>query len=66
LFIADLYALIDEKDESIKWLERAVEWGLINYPFLSETDPFLENIRGEVRFMKLMKNVKYAWENFIV
>jgi TolB-like protein len=65
-FIADFYALIDEKEESLKWLERAVEWGLINYPFLSEIDPFLENIRGEKRFMKLMKSVKYAWENFKV
>jgi hypothetical protein len=65
-FIADFYALIDEKEESLKWLERAVEWGLINYPFLSEIDPFLENIRGEERFMKLMKSVKYAWENFKV
>ena len=66
IFIADLYALIDEKEESLKWLERAVEWGLINYPFLSETDPFLENIRGEKRFLKLIKNVKHAWENFKV
>ena len=66
LFIADLYALIDEKEEALKWLERAVEWGLINYPFLSEIDPFLENIRGEERFLKLMKNVKQAWENFKV
>jgi TolB-like protein/lipoprotein NlpI len=65
-FIADFYALIDEKEESLKWLERAVEWGLINYPFLSEIDPFLENIRGEERFMKLMKSVKYSWENFKV
>jgi hypothetical protein len=65
-FIADFYALIDEKEESLKWLERANEWGLINYPFLSEIDPFLQNIRGEERFMKLMKSVKYAWENFKV
>jgi len=63
-FIADFYALIDEKEESIKWLERAVHWGFINYPFLSETDPFLKNIRGEERFIELLKKVKYAWENF--
>jgi hypothetical protein len=39
---------------------------LINYPFLSKIDPFLENIRGEERFMKLIKKVKFAWENFKV
>jgi len=65
-YIADCYALIDEKEQSLKWIERAIEWGLINYPFLSEIDPFLENIRGEERFKKLMERVKYEWENFEV
>ena len=65
-YIADCYALIDEKEQSLKWIERAIEWGLINYPFLSEGDPFLENIREEERFKKLMKKVKHEWENFEV
>ena len=63
-FIADCYALIDEKEQSLKWIERAIEWGLINYPFLSEGDPFLENIREEERFKKLMVKVRTQWENF--
>ncbi len=29
-----------------------------------DTNPFLENIRGEERFKKLMERVKYEWENF--
>jgi TolB-like protein/lipoprotein NlpI len=65
-FIANYYAMIEEYDESLKWLERAVEWGLINYPLLSEIDPIIENIRGEERFKKLMERVKYEWENFEV
>ena len=65
-FIADCYALIEEKEQSLKWIKRAVEWGLINYPFLSKLDPFLENIRSEERFKKLMKRVKKEWENFEV
>jgi TolB-like protein/tetratricopeptide (TPR) repeat protein len=65
-YIANYYAMIDEKDESLKWLERAVEWGLINYPLLSEIDPIIETIRGEERFKKLMEHVKYEWENFEV
>jgi len=65
-FFAECYALIEEKEESLRWLERAVEWGMINYPFLSEIDPFLKNIRGEERFKKLMERVKYEWENFEV
>jgi len=64
IWVAESYALINDKDEAIKWLEHAVNWGFINYPFLNEYDPFLENIRGEDRFKKLMKRVKHEWENF--
>ncbi|MFC1563622.1 protein kinase [candidate division KSB1 bacterium] len=60
------FALINEKDEAIRWLERAVERGFIHYPYLSEMDPFLENIRGDNRFKKLMERVKHEWENFSV
>ncbi len=65
-YVADSYALIDEKEKALDWLEIAVNRGLINYPFINEYDPFLENIRGEPRFKKLMKRVKYEWENFEV
>ena len=60
------FALIDEKKEAIRWLEHSINKGFINYPVLSEIDPFLENIRGEPRFKKLMERVKHEWENFEV
>lgn len=66
LYISECYALIDEKEKAIDWLEEVVKWGFINYPFLNEYDPFLENIRGDERFKKLMERVKYEWENFEV
>ncbi|MEN8247699.1 MAG: adenylate/guanylate cyclase domain-containing protein [Bacteroidota bacterium] len=59
------YALINEKEEAINWLERFLDKGFINYPFLNGF-PFLENIRGEERFKKLMEGVKHEWENFEV
>ncbi len=65
-FISGLFALSGMNDEAFDWLENAVERGFINYPFISEYDPFLENIRSEVRFKKLMERVKYEWENFEV
>jgi non-specific serine/threonine protein kinase len=64
--MAECDALIGEKDEAITSLECAVNLGAINYPLYSEVDPFLENIRGEERFKKLMERVKYEWENFEV
>jgi non-specific serine/threonine protein kinase len=48
------------------WLENAVNRGFINYPLLAEKDLFLANMRGEPRFKKLMKRVKYEWEHFEV
>lgn len=62
--MAASYALIDQKKEALDWLENAVNRGFINYPFLNEYDPLLENIRGDERFKKLMKRVKHEWENF--
>ncbi|MBN2395811.1 MAG: hypothetical protein JXC36_05025, partial [Candidatus Atribacteria bacterium] len=66
LLMAECDALIGEKDEAITSLEYAVNLGAVNYPFYSEIDPFLENLRGEDRFKKLMERVKYEWENFEV
>jgi len=64
--MAECDALIGEKDEAITSLEYAVNLGAVNYPWYNETDPFLENIRGEERFKKLMERVKHEWENFEV
>jgi tetratricopeptide (TPR) repeat protein len=56
------YSMLCERDEALRWLERAVKKGLFNYPLLSELDPFLENIRSEERFKSLLIGVKEKWE----
>jgi hypothetical protein len=48
----------------LDWLENTDNRSFINYPFLNEHAPWLANIRGEPRFKKLMKRVKYEWEHF--
>jgi non-specific serine/threonine protein kinase len=62
-FVAIMLALGDAKDESLDWLENAVNRGFCNYPEL-ERNPYLDNLRGEERFNKLMERVKYEWEHF--
>jgi non-specific serine/threonine protein kinase len=64
--VAECFALIDEREEAIRWLEHAVDRGWCNFPLFSDIDPFLANIRGEPRFKKLMERVKYEWEHFEV
>jgi hypothetical protein len=66
VMMPDYYSLIHENELAFKYLDNAEIRGFINYPWLSEIDPFLENIRGEERFKKLMERVKYEWENFEV
>ena len=62
--VATMLALVNAKKEAMDWLENAVNRGFINYPTLAEADPFLNGIRGEERFKKLMERVKYEWEHF--
>jgi non-specific serine/threonine protein kinase len=61
--LAQFYSLLNENEQALNWLEIAVGRGWFNYPFLNEYDPFLENIRGEPRFKRLMERVKLEWEN---
>ena len=63
--IAGFFALLNQKKEALDWLENAVNHGFFNYPLLSK-DPFLENIRDEPCFKKLMEIVKSEWNNFEV
>jgi non-specific serine/threonine protein kinase len=64
-WVANRLAFAGAKKEALDWLENAVNRGFINYPFL-QCDPFLNNIRGEERFKKLMEHAKYEWEHFEV
>lgn len=64
--LAEDYALFDNREEALNWLEHAINRGNFNYPFFNEYDPFLENIRGEERFKKLMERVRQEWEDFEV
>jgi TolB-like protein len=64
--MAECYALINEKKSALDCMENAINRGVINYPFWAEKNPFLENLRVEDRFKKLMERVKYEWENFEV
>ena len=61
--LAQCYALIEENDRAIHWLQNAVERGFVNYPLLSEKDPLLANLRNEPAFTDLMAEVETRWKN---
>jgi non-specific serine/threonine protein kinase len=60
---AGMFALVDEKEQALEWSQHAVSRGYINYPFFA-TDPFLEGLRGDVRFERLVAELKPKWEAF--
>ena len=61
---ADCFALVNERELAMDFIERAVDFGFINLPWLSQQEPFLANVRGEPRFARLMERVRKDWEAF--
>jgi eukaryotic-like serine/threonine-protein kinase len=62
-WVAVPLALLDARDDALDWLENAINKGFINYPEL-ERDRYLDNLRGEERFKRLLEHAKYEWERF--
>ena len=62
LFLADGYALIGQRDKALYWLRSAIERGFINYPYLSEHDPYLRSLAGDPEFAALLEQVRQRWQ----
>ena len=64
---AALLAFVGATDEAVEYLEHGVRrGGFINYPMLSEHDPFLPKLRGNPRYEALLQEAKRAWDEFEV
>ena len=62
-YFATFYALLDQKDESIKWLKKAVNAGYFNYPYISK-NPVFNFIRDDSRFISTLKLAKDKHDAF--
>lgn len=60
--LAECFGLLGDADSSLRWLTRATERGMLNYPLLSHLDPFLERVRSLPRFERIMAGVRRQWE----
>jgi tetratricopeptide (TPR) repeat protein len=61
--IASAYALMNDLDQSLKWLQFTADEGFPCYP-LFEKDPNLANLKGDRRFISLMTELKLQWERY--
>ena len=55
--MAAIYAIQGNKEEALRWLEKAVEAGEWDYRFISRY-PLLENIREDGRFKRISDDIK--------
>jgi TolB-like protein/Tfp pilus assembly protein PilF/predicted Ser/Thr protein kinase len=55
--MASIDAVKGNKEEAYVWLRKAIDAGWRNY-LLAESDPMLENLRGDEQFKKLMAEMK--------
>jgi hypothetical protein len=63
--VAGWFALVNERERALDWLEHWVDRGSINYPMLARLDPLLQPLRGEPRFQRLLERVRPEWERFV-
>jgi tetratricopeptide (TPR) repeat protein/predicted Ser/Thr protein kinase len=61
--IASAYALMNRRDEALKWLLVTADEGFPCYP-LFKGDTNLDNLRKDPRFISFMANMKQQWEHY--
>jgi len=64
--LMEFYALLGETDKALDWLEKTVERGFTNYPYLAQHAIYLKSIRREQRFHQILEKVKIKWKEFTV
>jgi non-specific serine/threonine protein kinase len=64
--LAECYSLLNRQDLALKWLEKAVDNGFLNYPMIGRWDPLLANVRQHPGFRGLLNRTRDLWEKFEV
>ena len=59
--IAAVYTLLNRKGEAIQWLDRAVQWGYKDYPWLVN-DPNFMTLREDERFQGICDTLKVVYD----
>jgi tetratricopeptide (TPR) repeat protein len=58
--VAAVYSILGRKGQSVQWLEKAVEWGYLEYPWLVK-DPNFVSLQGDKRFEAICDTLKVVY-----
>ncbi len=61
--IASAYALMNQPDQALKWLQVTADEGFPCYP-LFENDANLDSLRKNAKFVSFMASLKQQWERY--
>ena len=62
--VAESFAMVDDTDTALDWLERGVDAGFYPYPYIVEHCPFLAPLRDHPRFATIAAKAKQRAETF--
>jgi len=61
--VGSAYALMNDPQQALKWLQRAADDGFPCYPMF-EKDPILNNLRRDPHFIEFLAQLKGQWEQY--
>ncbi len=62
-WLAGIYALLGEKQNSLLWLRRAVALGDVNYPWF-ERDKNFASLRSDAEYQSILAGVRQRWQSY--
>ena len=65
LMMAEGFSVLKEYDKAFHWLNRAIDYGITNIPFLTEYDHFLENLRNDERFDSCIQKARTIIDSIV-
>ena len=57
-WMAELFALIDDRDAAFEFLRNAIDRGFLNHPFLAQHNRLLKGLHADPRFAPLMEDLR--------
>jgi TolB-like protein/predicted Zn-dependent protease len=62
-YLGGIYALLGKREPALRWLERTVVLGNMNYPWF-ERDKNFDSLRGDPEYQTIMAGVRQRWEAY--